>query len=65
MSHTEFVSDKSLTMMKRVLDDECDRRKIRVDGIHGEELARVIMYAFLCGLTDEGELIVLARNLRL
>lgn len=58
------VRDASIAMMRRVLEDECTRRRIRCDSIQGEELARVVMHAFLAGMTDESELVVLARNLR-
>ncbi len=58
------IFEASITMMRRVLDDECTRLIIRRDSIRGEEIARVIMHAFLAGMTDEGELVVLARNLK-
>lgn len=50
-------------MMRRVLCNECARRRIKTDSIQGEDLARVIMHAFLAGMTEECELAVLARNL--
>lgn len=62
--YAEPVREASLAMMRRVLDDECTRRMIGRDGIQGEEIARVIMHAFLAGMTDECELVVLARNLK-
>jgi hypothetical protein len=59
----DAVSNASLAMMKRVLDDECTRQMIRRDSIQGEELSRVIMNAFLVGTTDGRDLVVLVRNL--
>jgi hypothetical protein len=57
------IFEASIAMMRRVLDDECTRLIIRRDSIQGEEIARVIMHAFLAGMTVEGELVVLVRNL--
>jgi len=59
----ELISDASITMMRRVLCNECTRRQIKPDSIQGEELSRVIMYAFLEGMTEERELTCLVRNL--
>ncbi|MCV9967441.1 hypothetical protein OIU34_37040 [Pararhizobium sp. BT-229] len=55
------ASDQFLEMMKRVLNDERTRLMIGRDGIQGEERSRVILQAFLAGMTDECELVVLAR----
>jgi hypothetical protein len=60
----EIIDDQSLAMMTRVLDNECACRGIRRDSIQGEEFARVILHAFISGMTEEGDLRVLARNLR-
>ncbi|MBW9062354.1 hypothetical protein JNB71_03385 [Rhizobium herbae] len=59
----EVISDASIAMMRRVLCNECTRRQIKPDSIEGEELARVIMYAFIGGMTEERELSCLVRNL--
>jgi hypothetical protein len=64
MSLFEYdVCDASIAMMRRVLCNECHRRRIKPDSIKGEDLARVIMHAFLDGMTEECELTVLVRNL--
>lgn len=59
----DVVSDESIAMMRRVLCNECTRRMVQPDGLEGEDLARVIMHAFLAGMTEECELTVLVRNL--
>ncbi len=61
--YEDVISDASIAMMRRVLCNECARRRIKTDSIQGEDLARVIMHAFLAGMTEECELAVLARNL--
>ncbi|MCV9967434.1 hypothetical protein OIU34_37000 [Pararhizobium sp. BT-229] len=64
LPYREPVPDASIAMMERVLDKECVRRGLRPDSISGEKLTRVIMDTFLAGTTDEGELVVLVRNLK-
>lgn len=59
----EVVSDASIAMMRRVLCKECNRRGITQDSLQGEDLARVVMHAFLAGMREERELAVLVRNL--
>ena len=59
----DVVSDASIAMMRRVLCNECNRRRIKPDSIKAEDLARVIMHAFLAGMTEECELTILVRNL--
>jgi hypothetical protein len=62
--YREIIDDQSIAMMTRVLDNECARRGIRRDSIQGEDFARVILHAFISGMTEEGDLRVLVRNLR-
>lgn len=45
----KLIFEASITMMRRVLDDECTRLIIRRNSIQGEGIARVIMHAFLAG----------------
>jgi hypothetical protein len=61
--HEDVISDASIAMMRRVLCNECARRRINPDSIKGEDLARVIMHAFRSGMAEECELTVLVRNL--
>lgn len=64
MSHyAESIDETSIAMMRRVLVGECARRGIKPEGIEGEDLALVILHAFRDGMTDEGKLTVLVRNL--
>jgi hypothetical protein len=58
----EVIGNVSVSMMRRVFCNECSRREIKPDSIQGEELACVIMHAFLGGMIDECELTSLARS---
>ncbi|KQV29027.1 hypothetical protein ASE23_11940 [Rhizobium sp. Root73] len=59
----EYIGDQSLSMMRRVLVEECARREVGPDHSMGKDLAAVIMNAFQSGMTEEAELVVLVRNL--
>lgn len=63
LPQSEVISNGTVEMMSRVLADACIRRKIRQESIQGEKLASIIMLAFTSGMTNEAELVVLARNL--
>lgn len=59
----EYIGQESLTMMRRVLVEECARREVNPNHSTGQDLANVIMRAFQSGMTEEAELVVLIRNL--
>lgn len=59
----EYISNESLTMMRRVLEEECARRAISPDHSMAKDFAAVIMKGFQAGMTEEAELVVLIRNL--
>lgn len=57
------VCDASISMMGRVLCNECHRRRIEPNSLQGEDLARIIMHAFLAGITGVDKLAATARDL--
>ena len=65
LSHHDYIDDQSIAMMTRVLDNECARRGIRRDSIQGEDFARVILHAFISGMTEEEDLRVLVQSQKL
>jgi len=60
--YRESIPDNAVIMMRRVLNGECVSRQISADSVEGEDLALLIMHAFRDGMTEESELVVLARN---
>ena len=62
LAYDQYIDDTSLTMMRRVLESECIRREINLESSQGEDLALIVINAFIAGIDKESELMELIRT---
>ena len=62
LAYDQYIDDTSLTMMRRVLESECIRREINLESSQGEDLALIVIDAFIAGIDKESELMELIRT---